>query len=467
MKVIIWGTGKFYQNRKDELAEFHQIEIIAFCDNDNALWGKTMDGIFIIPPNKIKSLVYDAILIMNIYEKEVQLQLLTMGIQEKQIIYWESFRAQILSGKRRVFYGKATRKNSDKRILIISKYLTYDGGSVVAVYAAMALLSKGYEVVLAIPDGEPKFIEEITNDDITVAICPALPYVFDKEKEWIKEFNFVLVNVFPMMQSAYASALLCPTVWWIHEATEIYGKVMDKPWNKVEEDKLCKLNIYAVSNPAKSNFNKLFSRQIKEILHYGIPDMSLKGLGVGKRQPKMIFAMIGTVCYGKAQDIFVEAIRHLNCNDRVEFWIIGYWDNGRFCEDLAQICRSISSIKVFGVLTREEIYRVFPKIDVVVCVSREDSLPIVMTEGMMFGKVCIASDKTGTADYIHDGVNGFVVPVEKVGALKRRMEWMINNIEKLNEIGKKARETYEKYFTIEEFGNNLEKVLLKAEKMKR
>ena len=114
---------------------------------------------------------------------------------------------------------------------------------------------------------------------------------------------------------------------------------------------------------------------------------------------------------------------------------------------------------MLGVLTREKIYKAFSQIDVVVCTSFEDPLPIVMTEGMMFGKTCIATDNTGTADYIRDGENGFVVPAGNCKALKEKMEWVIQNQDKLEGIGRKARETYKKYFTMDVFAENLEKAI--------
>ena len=117
---------------------------------------------------------------------------------------------------------------------------------------------------------------------------------------------------------------------------------------------------------------------------------------------------------------------------------------------------------MLGLLTREEIYGIFPHIDVVVCASREDSLPIVMTEGMMFGKVCITTDATGTADFIRDGENGFVVPAGDDQALKEKMEWILYHRDRLADIGRNARKTYEQYFSMDVFGANLEKALLET-----
>ena len=44
--------------------------------------------------------------------------------------------------------------------------------------------------------------------------------------------------------------------------------------------------------------------------------------------------------------------------------------------------------------------------------SRDDPMPVVMTEGLMLQKICLCSTNCGTADYIEDGKNGFVFQSE-------------------------------------------------------
>ena len=89
----------------------------------------------------------------------------------------------------------------------------------------------------------------------------------------------------------------------------------------------------------------------------------------------------------------------------------------------------------------------------------EDSLPIVATEAMMYGKVCIVSDKTGTADYLEDEKNGLICKAGDPKDLCRKMRWVIKNREKLKTMGSEARKVYEKHFTMDNFGKRLEEAL--------
>lgn len=74
----------------------------------------------------------------------------------------------------------------------------------------------------------------------------------------------------------------------------------------------------------------------------------------------------------------------------------------------------------------------------------------------MYGKVCISSDANGTVDYINDRKNGFICKSGSPVDLAEKMSWIINNKGDLREIGNQARETYEKHFTLERFGDKLE-----------
>lgn len=461
MKVIVFGVGRFYQNRRERLKQYQEVEIVAFSDNNETLWGGELEGIRVIPPDAIREVAFDCILIMSTYADEIARQLIGSGIEEPKICFWKPFYAKMVQGERKIYKGinKKNEKKTGRNILIISTDLDYNGGSMAAVYAARAIQDKGNHAVLAAPFGNEHFIEETINVGVTVAICPALPYIYEKDREWVNQFEMVIVNVYQMLHSACACAAFIPTLWWLHEPLEIYRTVMEQPWNRIEEGKLDNINIYGVSNWAKYNFNSFFPERMKKVLHYGIPDMGLGKQDTKEKQSAVVFAIIGSVCERKAQDVFVDAATQLGYEEKAEFWIIGYLGQDMFCNKIREISQRVSTIKIKRMLTREEVYRIFPQIDVVVCASREDSLPIVMTEGMMFGKACITTDRTGTADYIHNGENGFVIPAEDGEALKEKMEWAIHNRDKLEIMGKKARETYEKHFTMDIFGENLERAI--------
>ena len=132
--------------------------------------------------------------------------------------------------------------------------------------------------------------------------------------------------------------------------------------------------------------------------------------------------------------------------------------------EIKRAAAQIPEVKILGQLSRAKMEDVFRSIDVVICPSVEDPLPIVITEGWMHSKVCIMSDATGQVDMTEDGINGLICKAGDAQSLADKMTWVLQNQDKLDEIRKKGRETYERYFSMESFGERLEQALLAAER---
>lgn len=468
MKVIFFGLGNFFKKIEKDIKKIKDLTIIAFSDNKSEFFGNYIDNIKIVPPKEILNLQFDIIVITSIYVRIIKEQLSNLGIDKEKIVFWGDYWSSLVSGIRHIYYPKEEQNKDCKNALIISEKLNYNGGTIAAIYAGKALQKKGYNVTLASSDGNIKLIQECTDSGIIISICPSIPYIKNKEIEWIKEFDIVLVNVLNMMPCASIISNYKPVVWWIHESVGVDQLMVDKYREFLSFDKLSKVQICAVSKIPQKLFNSNMQDRVDSILCYGIPDKRKQQEYV-KKTKKIIFAIIGAVCAIKGHDVFIRAINKLKSDKKknAEFWIIGKENIDEFSQNILEIVFSEPTIKVLGEKTREEIEMLYSDIDVIVSASRADSFPIVMTEGMMYGKVCIASDATGISDYIEDGKNGFIVPCESIDALCERMEWIIDNQDHLSDIRKNARKTYEEYFTMEQFQMQLEKMFEEAKKKQK
>ena len=216
MKIVIFGVGRFYQERKHRIPA--RFEIVAFLDNNQELQGQDMDGAPIFAPGEILQISYDKIVLMSASEEAMKGQMLELGVDRKDIWYWERFESEVSRGKFRLFCGNTSIENCKKKILIVSAHLNYTGGPLAVVYAAKELQKRGYAVFLTAPSGDEKFIEEMTEGGVNIVLCPALPYAHREELMWIGQFDVVLVNVFPMILSACEISRIKPVLWWIHES---------------------------------------------------------------------------------------------------------------------------------------------------------------------------------------------------------------------------------------------------------
>ncbi len=167
---------------------------------------------------------------------------------------------------------------------------------------------------------------------------------------------------------------------------------------------------------------------------------------------KIRFITIGFIEHHKAQDVLVNAVRMLDedAQKKSEFLIVG---DGKslFARNLCQEINLIPSIKVIGVVDRSRIHSLLDESDVLICPSREDSMPTVCAEAMQHKVPCIMSDAVGTADYIQDGVNGLIFHSEDASDLNSKIMWCINNREKLRQMGAFAYKVYESHFSMRVF----------------
>ncbi len=442
MQLVIFGVGVHYRQIKTELDEIEDIQINAFFDNKEHLRGTYLDGILIHSPEDYKNMQFDYIILTSKYAADMYQQLIMLGVDKKKILFWGKFKAQF--SKRRKIYYKCKESDSGQKdkILIISG-IDHTGGAMSAIYAAKCLTSENCDVDLCAPNADYELIQELNKYGVDVIIYDVIPYI--KDEEWIKNYRVVIVNTFQNIQCAFEISKYRPVLWWIHEPGYVYNSCLAEFSEYANTEQIQNMNVFAVSDIAWRNFSAHFQGVEKRVLLYGIPDMWDASPQLGE---KTVFAVIGGISENKAQDIFLKAADKMRSASQAEFWLIGSLSKSDYGCRITEMAERNSNVKIKGLLTRKELYSLFPQIDVVVCPSREETMSIAINEGMMFGKVCITTDNTGVADYIQNGVNGFVVSAGDAAALSDRMQWIMDNKDQIKRIGENARRTFVESFTI-------------------
>ena len=465
MKIVIFGTGKVYRDNKLHISQ--QDDIVAFLDNNSSLQGKTVDGIKVYAPTRIHSLSYDKIILMSDYADEMRKQLLDILVDDEEIWNWRRYECECSRGVLKLFCYQERKGTPKKRILLLAQHLSYDGSAMAAVHAIIALQSmdKGYHVILAAPSGDPAFVREISGQGVNIVLCPAVQYLGKEEMYWINQFDIVIVNVFPMISCACEISKFKPVLWWLHEVSAYYESTR-KEFSKYDNISAMKhINVVAVSEIARRNFEVYYPGRVNAILPYGIPDEYIPNVETNKSD-KFVFAIIGGIEKRKAQKIFVQAVMNFAQEEMadLEFLIIGSSKAEDYFHEVEELAGQVPQIHIVGQLSRREMWEMYQKIDVVVCASVEECLPTTVTEGLMHGKVCIATETSGTGEYIIHGENGFICKTEDADSLYNIMAWVSAHRDELEDVRRNARKTYEKYFTMEIFGKSLEMLLEKTER---
>lgn len=180
----------FYENRRDK---FKSHNIIGFIDNNPQKWRQQLDHAMIFKPCDGISLNYDKIILMSKSADQMRKQLTEeFGIKADKMLSLEEYVCQEERFHLEIYYS-ADYSFSHKRekILVISDCLSYNGGSLAAVYAVKALQLKGYNIVLAAPGGNSKFIHELVVDGFTVYLYHNLNIDSWKELRWMEDVSFV------------------------------------------------------------------------------------------------------------------------------------------------------------------------------------------------------------------------------------------------------------------------------------
>ena len=457
MKAIVFGTGKFFENREKYIRYLNpELSIVAFIDNNSKK--RDYKGRRVYKPERINELNFDRILLMSRNSEEMRRQLLSFGVANEKILDWDQFLILYRRGEMQFYCGHEGNGNG-KRILVLTAELNYNGGTIAAAYAVKAMQDKGYQVCLAAENGNLPFVYEMVEMGINVVLYPKLGDFGAEERFFIRQFDVVLVNVFQMIRFAVIISKMRSTLWWIHEPIYLIEETIERFPEYADINCFEDLKIYAVSPVPRTNFNHFFPKRINGLLPYGIPDYNCapKTIIKGKNE-KIVFALVGTFVFHKSQDLFLKATLKMHSND-AEFWMIGSVGDEGFFKEIQEKAEVFQNVRLFGEFSREEMGRIYDEIDVLVCPSRKDSLPIVCTEAMMYGKPVIVSDSTGTAHYIENGKNGFVCKTDDADDLREKMEWIINNPKELPIMGEQARKTYELYFSMDKFADRLEELL--------
>lgn len=459
MRIIIFGTGIFWENRKEFV--LNNADIVCFIDNSPEKVGCYLCGKIIDSPDNISKYDYDFVLIMSKYVGEMKGQLTRLGVAEEAVWIWKEF---ICNALRDCYEYHINEGDARWDTAILTTGMDYNGGTIAAVYAAKALMQRGWKVILCAQRCDTQYLDEIRKDGLDVLIAPILEYDINAEvMKIIEECQYVLVNVFQMLPIVARLNGRRPVLWWIHEPEELYGSTMEKFSGYADASCFDCVHIKAVGRVAKDNFNSHFPDRIAATMPYGIPDdanSSARCLNPaeqeGEKNTLVTFAVVGGLCDRKAQDVFVDAVKLLGPTERAKarFLIVGN-DNNEFGRQVHKMAQGIEEITFTGNLSREEMRKVYPEIDVLVCSSREDIVPIVVTEAMMYGKACVMTDHTGSADFVQDGEDGMICRTDDAGDLCEKMRYFINHPKEAERVGRAGRKIYEEHFAMDRFADIL------------
>lgn len=449
MRVVIFGTGKVYQKYKNSIKK--SIELVAFIDNDSKKWGKVLDGIMIYPVSDLDELEYDKVFLLSASHLEMRRQLWTLGIPSNKICSMKSLGFLCELEESVQWYGNLPIGGQCKKILIFSHALTSTGAQNVLFQAVLVLKKHNYEVVV-VSGTDGVLRSRFQKSDVPVVI---IQNVYAENEDIVKLCAWAdLVMVNTLLLSETVLELIKhkkPLLWWIHE-TGFLKCIELEDFVEIEKDDM--VSIYVVSPLVRRKIIEYYGMDFNlRELRYGLPDYG-GGENTCIKGEKMIFAHIATVDYIKGQDLLLKAVSNLpvHIRERAEFWFVG---PGVFSESLLEISEQFSCVTIKGEIDNTQMTGLYRTIDVVMCVSREDALPVVVAEGCMMRKASIVSNATGIAEFLEHGRTGLIFESENVDELASRIQWAVEHKDEIERIGENSRKVYDTNFSMNIFEEKL------------
>lgn len=456
-KIIIFGLGGTYKNeRKKNSSLFEGLNIVAYSDNNQTLWGTMVNGIYVVSPEELSQINYEKIVVISNYYKEICIQLIELGINENKIIHWDEYSIQHCHDY--ILYKSGYSKNSSKTIILISTTLEYNGGTIALINAAISLFDLNYDVTICGPGAEKDIVNYINSKGINVVIDPAVKYPNEKELEWITKYNYVIVNVFQMLEAACLISEHKKVLWWIHESGERYSDIypiVRSIHYKTKVDNYSNILVCPVSKRAEDVFLGYYPKFRTKVMPFGLEDF-FEGNTL-QSSDKIRIGIIAAVKPLKNQLFVLKALSEYS--EEIEIKLIGHLDTTEYANNVKAIAEKMSNVKFVERVSHKDICKIYNELDVVLCASLEETMSMTIVEGMMNMKICVTSDATGVSDFITDGVDGFIFKSNDEDSLRKKIQWIISNKNDLEDIRKNARSNYLSNFSLSKIGQRLEAIL--------
>ena len=247
-------------------------------------------------------------------------------------------------------------------------------------------------------------------------------------------------------------------VWYIHE-TQVGVQLMQII--HMIEPSLGIADAIVTPTQTTARVYMPFREEQIDVIPYGIPAVAPNGTD---DTGKLRFAVVATYEARKGQDLLLDAVERLGreTRSRTVFQLVGRPLEENFNDDLRTRSVALANVELLGSLGHEEALQTMRAADVIVCPSRDETMPIVLLEAMSMSKPTISFDVGGIHDWIEDGVNGMLVPAQDTNALAAAIERLLAEPELRRTIGAAGRRTFEQHFTIERCGARFADVITRT-----
>ena len=171
----------------------------------------------------------------------------------------------------------------------------------------------------------------------------------------------------------------------------------------------------------------------------------------------IVVGSIGRLVYQKGFQYFIQAADIIsNKNNKIRFFIVG---DGPEEKNLKAMVKTSTISDVFMFTgQRFDIPQILALFDIFVFPSILEGLPRVVIEAMAMAKPIVATDISGVREQLSHNHDGLIVPPKNPQALAEAITHLIDDKNKANKLGKKARSSAMLKFDLKQTVGNIERL---------
>ncbi|MBD5384494.1 MAG: glycosyltransferase family 4 protein, partial [Ruminococcaceae bacterium] len=346
------------------------------------------------------------------------------------------------------------------KILFISHEMTYTGAPHSLLRVCKVVLSLGYKAeVWSFRDGN--FTREFEQLNVPVIILNSRDNLENELTARLTDFKLAVLNTISTDEMAKIISSYIPIIWYIREATNIPEMCEGVP-GRFSTFASCR-DLVCVSDYAAEFIGK-YNPNVS-VVHNCVEDVSeLCDIEV-RPHSKVRFLTLGTIEYRKGYDVLVDAYSLLpdEYKNKAEIVFAGGLRSGfkYYWEPVLKRTEEYSGTVYMGEISDiKEKVNLYAWSDVVVVASRDESCSLVALEGAMMGKALIVTENVG-AKYMVGEDNGLIVKTGSAASMAEAMIKMIDNKEKLPDMGKESRRMYELHANMESHRRDISEMIEK------
>lgn len=224
---------------------------------------------------------------------------------------------------------------------------------------------------------------------------------------------------------------LCTTKW---HTKHINKKLIE---NGLKEIKLADSCVVASEYTMYDLVDHGVSKEKIYVVPYGYEQEKLKNKIDNEPKTPLKILYVGRITYEKGVHHLLSALQDIDAH-YLELTLAGdYTANSKLYEEYKEKC----NYKFLGFVTKDHLYDIYQKNDVLIVPSLSDGYGLVVLEGMSCGLPVIASTCTGAASIIKDKVNGIKYDAYSEQDLRNAVMWFVHNINQLPKMKQAAKET--------------------------